>query len=775
MKPVMRYPVVLLLAALAAQSAIADDSPVRFAAPPSARRVGSTVEISFAASRQTDMEVAILDAKGRIVRHLAAGMLGGKNPPPPPLKPGLNQILAWDGRDDFGVAAEGGPFHVRVRAGMGVKLDRIVGGDPYAFFSRDTYHGNHAFWYMGGLELKRDGTVYVVGSQNQFGMHTIRHYDADGHYLNTVFPPPAGRPVEKMKGWGLDFNADGSYTPKYGRLESPFMSTTPLCTDRLEMLRLMPSQGDDKLLVLGRDYSLAMVNTDGTIESPQVGPLVMKPAWPGSKAKGLRPYGPLFTCPAPDGKTFYLSGVFAGKNEGTHGTLAAAADNDFWQDGQVWKVDAASREAKPFFSLNKVIGSPGDRAKSPIGGTDSYSELHGVAADDEGHVFVCDRLNKRIVVLNQEAEIVRQIPLLYPDEIVLGPEKGVLYVTTRVGQQGVKGDLRLLKFADWRKDTKPAIELKLADNNQCYEKLNRSYLLVAQGKAGPNIWVAYKDLPVRIYRDKGGSFELVKDFYEAGPQRCLGLYHMMADPETENVFVSDGFFGIFRLNDWNRPALTRCFAAKDWPLCASSFSIDPRNRHLYVRLRGENLNVQSPPRGQDQGIGRYKLDGDYLAPAPFGKSGSNVLTEAVIWNWVISYGNMDYGMGVAPNGQFAALGAPAGTRNDYSAHLLLFKGDYEHLPWKATEFTSFGAPKLAGGVRFDHQGNLYLGVYDGKPNNIPAGFAEDRLFADNILRIHKYAPTGSLAQGDLFPTQPKGPARVYDVHLRYNRKLLMRE
>jgi len=73
------------------------------------------------------------------VRHLAAGVLGGKDAPPAPLQPGLAQKLVWDGTDDDGKKVAGAAgMRARVRAGMGVELDRIVGGDPYAFWSEDS-------------------------------------------------------------------------------------------------------------------------------------------------------------------------------------------------------------------------------------------------------------------------------------------------------------------------------------------------------------------------------------------------------------------------------------------------------------------------------------------------------------------------------------------------------------------------------------------------------------------------------------------------------------
>ena len=52
------------------------------------------------------MLVAIEDAKGKVVRHLVAGMLG-KNPPAPLQPNSLAQTLTWDGKDDFGKALPG--------------------------------------------------------------------------------------------------------------------------------------------------------------------------------------------------------------------------------------------------------------------------------------------------------------------------------------------------------------------------------------------------------------------------------------------------------------------------------------------------------------------------------------------------------------------------------------------------------------------------------------------------------------------------------------------
>ena len=79
-----------------------------FTARPAAARDGNKVKITFTLSAPTDVEVAVLDAKGQVVRHLAAGLLG-ENAPAPFKKNSLSQEIVWDGKDDLGKPAVGGP------------------------------------------------------------------------------------------------------------------------------------------------------------------------------------------------------------------------------------------------------------------------------------------------------------------------------------------------------------------------------------------------------------------------------------------------------------------------------------------------------------------------------------------------------------------------------------------------------------------------------------------------------------------------------------------
>jgi len=177
-------------------TAAAQAGPAGFSAKPTVKPAAggaAGAEISFAASAATDVEVAIVDAKENVVRHLAAGVLGGKLAPPPPLKEGLAQTIAWDGKDDFAkpAPADGGPFKVRVRLGMGAKFARCIGEDPYQTGA------------INSITVDETGQLYVMthGGDTNMNYDTLRVFAADGSYVRTLLPLAADTPPEAAKGF----------------------------------------------------------------------------------------------------------------------------------------------------------------------------------------------------------------------------------------------------------------------------------------------------------------------------------------------------------------------------------------------------------------------------------------------------------------------------------------------------------------------------------------------------------------------------------------------
>ena len=362
--------------------------------------------------------------------------------------------------------------------------------------------------------------------------------------------------------------------------------------------------------------------------------------------------------------------------------------------------------------------------------------------DKDNRVFVCDRLNKRVVVLDEKGKVIREIPVEHPDAVALSNRTGALYVTTRFGDEySGRGQVNLLKFTDWRKDDKPAVSLRVSETGYTGHH-KHSYVVVCDTDKASNVWVAYTEMPVRIYRDDEQGFTLLKDFYHVrGAQRALVFDRMEVDQKTEEVYVLDDHTSVWKVGDWKNPRFVKT------PLKTASIAIDSRNRHIYIRTlvdEGSSISVGK--------IARLHLDEDKYPPANFGDTGSNRLTPSFHYEWCFT-GNGDKGIAVAPNGNLAVLAQQDGG-------LLVFSGRFHEGAVGGAEPRQPG--HAAGGVKFDLQGNLYVGYIDKKPRPPLPGFEGDR-FADTMGRIHKYAPTGTLESGNLFPKAPAGPTVTYDV------------
>jgi len=154
-------------------SVVAWAGEVSFTVRPNVTKVGEGVKIMFAVNAATDVEVAVLGTNDRIVRHLAAGVLGS-SPPQAFQKNTLVQTLHWDGKDDFGQPAKGAPFRIRVALGLKPRLHKIIGWSPYSLGGVD------------GLATGPDGTLYLIHSDNLYAHRQtwlISAFDKNGKYL----------------------------------------------------------------------------------------------------------------------------------------------------------------------------------------------------------------------------------------------------------------------------------------------------------------------------------------------------------------------------------------------------------------------------------------------------------------------------------------------------------------------------------------------------------------------------------------------------------------
>jgi len=159
-----------------------------FTKPPQVSRSGDRVTIAFAVKEYCDVTVAIEDTTGRILRHLASGVLG-PNAPEPLQKDSLEQVLVWDSKDDQGrYVDETGNVVVRVSLGLRARFERHFLWSPHRRISTQggTFNTHGA---VPDFFAQPEG-VYVFDGRM---FDHVRLFDHEGNYVRTVYPFPADK------------------------------------------------------------------------------------------------------------------------------------------------------------------------------------------------------------------------------------------------------------------------------------------------------------------------------------------------------------------------------------------------------------------------------------------------------------------------------------------------------------------------------------------------------------------------------------------------------
>ncbi|MCX7806078.1 MAG: hypothetical protein N3A38_12930, partial [Planctomycetota bacterium] len=395
-----------------------------FAEKPKVTRRGDEVTISFAVRDFCDATVAIEGRDGRILRHLASGVLG-KNAPPPFQKDSLKQTVVWDGKDEQGAYVDDKDNAVvRVSLGLKARLERSLLWSPKTR-TRDPQYldGNLVF-----AAAPEGIYVYDGGS----GDH-VRLFDHDGNYVRTVYPPPAG----KLKDFdGLlwrEFPQDGARLPlKWGLAQCTFLTTAMLGAggqswpvDGNGDVRAMAAFGDRLMLACERINRLAA--DGGTGGARLGGPDVFVPTYvPGAHEwrGGVVNVPPTDAAFSPDGRWIYFAGYMWSRSW-MHGLLNGVgrvpADGSGPLEnfaGSLCEVTGSGRVEKSF--VETVKGNP--PAPGQIAGAVS------VATDPSGRVYVADHLNSRIRVFDPSGRPLKDIPFEKPAFVRVNPKNGEIYV-----------------------------------------------------------------------------------------------------------------------------------------------------------------------------------------------------------------------------------------------------------------------------------------------------------------------------------------------------------
>jgi hypothetical protein len=366
---------------------------VRFSSRPKAISDGGKASVSFAVSGPTDVEVTVLSADGKVVRHLAAGVLGGPNPPPEPLKPGLSQTLAWDGKADYGKPAVGGPFRIRVALGLGAKYDRVVSSNRQNLAK------------VAALGTGPDGTLYVLAYTwgAVWEGPQILAFNRDGTYQRMVLPYPAGLKQEQLRGI-TSFQLAGRPTPLLHDIRmglypdfSPVQpSNIGVSPDGQKLC--LPCYGHHTNL----PPSIAMLDSNGGCSADK---LVVR-----LDTAGKRPSFAAFSCLAvsSDGQHLYAAGMKPHVYEKV-------------EHCAVYRVKLPERTG-----LEPLFGDPVQPGKDAahLGGAP-----RGLAVDGKGKLFIADYANDRVVVVGeQDGKFLGAIHVEKPDYVGVASQTGSLYV-----------------------------------------------------------------------------------------------------------------------------------------------------------------------------------------------------------------------------------------------------------------------------------------------------------------------------------------------------------
>ncbi|MBA4388755.1 MAG: hypothetical protein C0404_12290 [Verrucomicrobia bacterium] len=430
--------VVLLVVCCAAGLAMGEDFPkpyvppcverenvFEFAEKPAVKALGNDrYEITFAVKGNCDVTVAVIDSDGRVIRHLASGVLGG-NAPTPFQKNSLKQAISWNGKDDLEEYCKT-PEKLRVRVMLGLKpvFDKRLGGTS----------GKNIPGTVLGLVVDESG-AYVLsrGTFAGFGQATIRKFDRDGNYLCALDPPPASLPESKLGGMGFVEYEPGKRAVHGPALQESEGTTAwfmpPATLDGNYVASCQPAIAGGRLFFAngGQMHGspgsfLHYVYSDGSRDLRGVKGLPL--------AKNVTHVNSRLAV-SPDGKKLYLSAARHGNESGPSTAVYVKSLDD-------------DKEATVF------AGEPG----KPGSDQQHLADAQGIDCDTEGRVYIADSVNNRIQVFSADAKLLKTIPVDRPSLICVHKKTGAVYVQhpARVEGRSVARLTKLISFADPREE-----------------------------------------------------------------------------------------------------------------------------------------------------------------------------------------------------------------------------------------------------------------------------------------------------------------------------------
>ncbi|MBL8026621.1 MAG: T9SS type A sorting domain-containing protein, partial [Fibrobacteres bacterium] len=372
----------------------------------------------------------------------------------------------------------------------------------------------------------------------------------------------------------------------------------------------------------------------------------------------------------------------------------------------------------------------------------AVAAIHGVAVDGKGHVFVCDRVNKRIGVYdtNSTPTLIASIPCVNPDYIAISKRTGVIYVITRSASA-----MSLVKFTGWETPGPSVATTQLTTSISTYTG-SPSMVLSENGNT-TLIWCAYKGFGLRQYSDNGTSFLLVNDLSKTSSVPYV-FNNIAVDRKSETAFLLDSWGAVHSIRNWDNPFFARC-STTGAPLKLADMAIGP-NSMIYGRYTGGGDNTVGA-------VQRYRI-GSIYAAVPYGNTGSNSATTLLKDEW--GTGLKDKGFAAGWQGQLGYITDANYTSGDDNAVFTCPDTGFSGGTPPAAIVKGLGGH--CGGLKFDPSGNVYIGTSLRPADWLTNGcYSSDWFYTNRSGSIVKYAPG---ATGTVSSTSATGAAKVYPQH-----------
>ncbi len=363
-------------------------------------------EIMFAVKGKCDATVALVDAEGRAVRHLASGVLGS-NAPAPFQKNSLEQKIIWDGKDDLGGYVKE-PEKLKVRVMLGLK--------PVFHGLFGTTDPRNLPISILGFGADKEGVYVFTLGFTSFGHGQLRKFDHDGNYLRSIVPPPSGLPESKLGGRTYIEYEPGRKAHHGPRVKED-LGFAGHAVSGLGHGVFDHHPSLQAAVVNGRIYfcttrffpghifyaNLFYLGSDGSTDVKGLA---------GRKLTSYNCDKDRYLAASPDGKWMYLSGVNPMYAKPLHAVFRFLVDGDDEIQPFVGKREGGSRRA-PF-----APGSGNDALNTPL----------GIDVDAAGRLYIADQLNNRIQVFSAEGTYVKTIPVSRPRIVQVHRKTGAIYV-----------------------------------------------------------------------------------------------------------------------------------------------------------------------------------------------------------------------------------------------------------------------------------------------------------------------------------------------------------